>query len=499
MLANLSLQNINFSYTPAQENLFNSLNLHFTNGWTGIVGQNGTGKSTLAKIISGKLKPNSGQIKYPLEENRILMTENSFSRIDGLDEFWEDRFSGYYRSLLKIKDHWIYSWEELSFGERKRIQIAVSLWINPDIWILDEPSNHLDISGKRILLEALETFKGIGILISHDRDLLDALCNKCIFLRKGEVSIYSGNYSESLTQERESQKSREVKYKIAKNNLERAKRSIQSLKEKEFSHSNSLSKKNIDRLDHDTKGKIDRARLSGKDKKGSRKKVVLENKKVELEKETNVLYKKVHRMEGFQFQSTPIYRDILFHFTEQDWKPNSEISIFIPELYLKPNSKIGIQGENGTGKSSFLKYLYERLNIPSSLVFYLPQEIDSLYWEKIQNEIRQKNKEELGKIYQVIYQLGSIPEQVFYSKDPSPGEKRKVLFGLGAIQKPAVLILDEPTNHLDLPSVHCLEDALSEYDGCIVLVSHDEKFLDSLIKTKWIFERNQKNQIYIRK
>ncbi|HMV41542.1 MAG TPA: ABC transporter ATP-binding protein, partial [Leptospiraceae bacterium] len=105
----------------------------------------------------------------------------------------------------------------------------------------------------------------------------------------------------------------------------------------------------------------------------------------------------------------------------------------------------------------------------------------------------------LGKIYQVIYQLGSIPEQVFYSKDPSPGEKRKVLFGLGAIQKPAVLILDEPTNHLDLPSVHCLEDALSEYDGCIVLVSHDEKFLDSLIKTKWIFERNQKNQIYIRK
>ncbi|RPH90151.1 MAG: ABC transporter ATP-binding protein [Calditrichaeota bacterium] len=164
----LSIQNLTFAYPLTTEPLFESVSFQLGPGWTGIVGANGSGKTTLLKLLCGILQPDSGSmtpslISYYCEQRTETPPQQTSEFITSYDK------SGYnIKEQLQIEDNWFDRWESLSHGERKRCQIGTALFLAPDLLALDEPTNHLDSRSRRILVNALGQYRGIGRLVSHD-------------------------------------------------------------------------------------------------------------------------------------------------------------------------------------------------------------------------------------------------------------------------------------------------------------------------------------------
>lgn len=492
---NLRFNDVSFSYSSSIKPVLSSLNIHFSKGWTGIVGANGIGKSTVAKLVSGILKPTTGSVIFP--DNFITYycsqyTENLPSEsYDFL--FSYDSDAGKISSLLEIKQEWFYRWDSLSHGERKRIQIAIAVWKNPDVLVLDEPVNHIDSYTKKILLKALKLYNGIGIIISHERYFLDELCDFCLFMHQGSAVLRKGNYTkaymEQVIEETASRKELTNAFKEYKNIKKRA----DSLKRKEKEKNKNLSKRNVSKKDHDLKSKIDAARLTGKDKTGSRKAKLFEQRSEKAREKFSSLYKKERKIEGITFHGEKSKRDYLFKIYEQKINLGPEKFLCIPALEIFPEDRIAITGKNGAGKSTLLKKILSFLNLDSKEILYIPQEIDSLLWKEVQHYIGTINNECLGLLLDTVYRLGSEPEDLIYSNDPSPGEKRKIMLASGLLKKPCLIIMDEPTNYMDIPSIQCLETALKEYSGALLIVSHDSDFINNTTNIIWELEINGNN------
>ncbi len=160
-----------------------------------------------------------------------------------------------------------------------------------------------------------------------------------------------------------------------------------------------------------------------------------------------------------------------------------------PDLIMRPADRIAITGANGSGKSTLIRRILDILDLPPERLTYLPQEIDLPSSCKILEEARQQPSEMLGRIMTVVSRLGSRPAGLMDSVEPSPGELRKLLLGMGIAQQPYLIIMDEPTNHFDLPSIECLEDALADCPCGLLLVSHDMRFLRWLTQLQWHIDR----------
>lgn len=198
----LIFRNLTFSYDSASKPLIDGLNAHFPKGWTGVVGPNGAGKTTLLKLAAGILQPRNGSVNAP--EGAIYCSQRTDNIPDAFRRFMSSS-SGVARRLqgkLVIEDDWIDRWNTLSHGERKRAQIAAALWFEPEVLTMDEPTNHLDTYARELLASALEDYRNVGILVSHDRELLDSLCAQCLFLDPPEAIMRPGGYTRSAEQAR---------------------------------------------------------------------------------------------------------------------------------------------------------------------------------------------------------------------------------------------------------------------------------------------------------
>ena len=177
--ATVRLERVSFSYPSRPLRLFEKLDLSLHDGWCGVVGANGSGKSTLLSLIAGLIEPDSGQIHAP----PALLCKQELGDVTQIREDaltrWDQR-AMMLRELLQLEDAHLWRWEQLSSGEQKRWQIGHALMMHPAVLLLDEPTNHLDIDAKNLLIEALQTFEGTGVLISHDRHLLDAVTSRDI-------------------------------------------------------------------------------------------------------------------------------------------------------------------------------------------------------------------------------------------------------------------------------------------------------------------------------
>jgi ATPase subunit of ABC transporter with duplicated ATPase domains len=481
----LSFNSVEFSYPSSNFPVIKNLNGEIHAGWTGVVGKNGAGKTTLLLLAAGLLRPGNGVIRRP--GDALYCPQ----RTDLIPEFWEDFFSdpghdaGRLMDRLGIGADWPYRWETLSHGERKRLQLAVALWRDPALLAVDEPTNHLDREARALIGEALADYRGTGLLVSHDRALLDRLCENCLFLEEDGAVMRPGGVSKGLGEEqREALEQERRRERIL---AERNRLAVEADKRRRLAESakNRLSKKHLDPKDKDGRGKINLARLSGKDAVGTNLYKRMEDR---LERTGKALAAaQVHREgpRGITLRGQRSQADRLF-FLAAGSIPlgDPERRLFFPDLTMGGADRIALTGPNGSGKSTLVRRILECLP-PALPVLLVPQELSAGESRDILRALMEETEANRGEILSRFSRLGSNPRLLLQSELPSPGEIRKLLIARGVFYNPSLIIMDEPTNHLDLPSIGLLEESLGEYPGALLLVSHDEVFLSRLSSMEW--------------
>jgi len=333
--------------------------------------------------------------------------------------------------------------------------------------------------------EALAMFRGIGFLVSHDRDLLDRLCIQCIFMQGGDIVVRAGNYSEGLLQlEREQMHDIAILDQL-KQEQKKLKRLAAKHRDEASQSHRKRSKRGIPPKDHDAKFKKNIARVTGKD--GTAGKLLNQMEGRIRQTRDRIAEIKVMKTygSGIWIEGCRSGRNVLFAVPAGAVALGHTRSLHFPELRMKPSDRIALTGPNGSGKSTLVRYILKHLNVDSDRLIIMPQEISIDESRRVMDEIHGMTGEEKGLMMTVVSRLGSRPERVLSSDLPSPGEVRKCLLAMGIVRRPHLIIMDEPTNHLDLPSIECLEAALSDCPCGLLLISHDRRLLARLADMEW--------------
>lgn len=506
----INLQNIKKQY--GSKIIFNGDSFHLRPGErVGLVGANGMGKTTLMRIIVKEEEVDSGtvsirkgarmgrlaqdlpdgedsilerviagdphffQVKKSLEE---LQSDEAFHQAD--PEGWSHRFgdlqhefehlNGYERepkarailSGLGFKEEQMdRPVSVFSGGWRMRVELAQLLLQNPEALLLDEPTNHLDLRSVVWLESFLKTFEGAILLISHDRNFLDALVQRVAELDRGKLTAYAGNYSdyERLKEEREAQ------LEAAATNQQKRIAEIEKF--------------------------IDRFRAKNTKATQVQSRIKLLNKIERVETATQ------NKKASFRFPQPERTGRIGIQLKSVD-KSYGPLRVYQNfSVTLERGWKVALVGENGAGKSTLLKLMGGVLS-PDKGTVELGHKVARAYFAQHQSESLDPNLTVLetlqsagGKM--LMGQLRGILGAFLFSGDDvfkkagvlSGGERSRLSLARMLVNPASVLLLDEPTNHLDIPSCEVLAAALADYDGSIVAISHDRYFLDGVVNRVW--------------
>jgi ATPase subunit of ABC transporter with duplicated ATPase domains len=480
----LFFHGVSFFYPSSVHPVLENISVEFHKGWTGVTGDNGAGKTTLLMLAAGLLEPRQGTVSGT---GGLYCPQ----RTDNIPDLWEDFFSsadsGRVMSLLGIKADWPYRWETLSHGERKRMQLGIALWREPELLALDEPANHLDRDAKTLVAAVLESYSGTGLLVSHDRALLDRLCGNCLFLRQGKAVLRPGGVSKGLAEEeREALELRRLRKKIS-GERERLAGETDARRRTAEGSKNRLSKKDLDPKDRDGRGKINLARLSGKDRTAADLYRRMESRLDRLDADLASVPSAGKRKLGISPEAPRSRMDRLCLIPPGTVSLGGERSLVVPELVIRPEDRIALTGPNGTGKSTLLGRIVRALP-PRLPALYIPQELSAEEAREALAELKRETEKNRGDILSRFSRLGSDPVLLLQSRLPSSGEVRKLLIARGIFRSPALIVMDEPTNHMDLASIQLLEKTLAKLDCALLLVSHDEAFLSALTFIEWTIE-----------
>ena len=481
----LNFNGVGYKYENSPDMLLENINIDFNFGWTGIIGENGSGKTTLLKLASRKLKPTIGHLQ--IKGISYYCDQRTDHKPEGFNDLLNS-YDGYtfkILNLLEIDNEWFGRWDTLSHGERKRCQITTALFHKPDILIIDEPTNHIDNECKTVLINSLLKFEGIGIIVSHDRELLNNLCSKIISIKNRTCRSIIGNYS-TYEEEREKVDKNILSEKETLNKqIKKLEKEAGKRKAKASVADKRISKRNISRKDHDAKSKIDGARLTGKDAVDGKKYAILKSRIDKLQLQKGELGSTAKRELGIKIRNSKSTKSNLLFLKSGNLKLSKDKKLNYPDLYIGRNIKIGFIGKNGSGKSSLIKRIETELKKGGISFACIPQEISSEESALLLKRTLKLKNEKKGKIFTIISRLNSDPKQLFTSEVPSPGEIRKLMLAHAILEKKELIIMDEPTNHMDLPSIESVETALKEYKGSLLLVSHDMEFLKSITTDLW--------------
>lgn len=491
----LRLNRIRFKYAESESPVFEDLTAVFAEGWTGIVGDNGCGKTTLAQLICGGLKPDAGTVAPGLfavncrQEVKIAPSN--------LEEFACEygKHAVQLRTYLGIEDEWLWRYDDLSCGQKKRVQIACALVQNPDVLIADEPTNHVDAETRDAIAKSLSEFKGIGILISHDKELLDRLCTQCLFMESGRATMRPGSYTQAVKQmelERDSaqrayEKMKKERARIAKETLRRHEEALRSGAKR--------SAAGLDKHDSDGRERKRLAVLTGKDG-------VAANLAAKAEKRlanTDARLESIHIDKRYEanlwIDCSPSARKTLLVTKPQEIHMG-EMRLIVPQLAIGNRDHIAIRGNNGLGKTTLVRLIANELPSDSRLL-YIPQEPSAASKDETLTVLRGLKNAEKGRVLSIVASLNSDPKTLMEGKDISPGEMRKLMLALGMLKKPEIVIMDEPTNHLDVGSTGALQSLLASYPAALLLVSHNREFLDASTEISWNFIQRENGDVQV--
>ncbi len=449
----------------------------------GIVGRNGIGKTTLLKVITSELEADSGNIKFYgkygyLPQN--LFIENNLY----LHELMEETKK--YGEFLELLNRFNLSntekqkVESLSGGEKTKLYLIRLLLQNPDILILDEPTNHLDYETIEWLEKFINDFNGAVLMVTHDRYFLDKTVSKIFELEDKTIKEYSGGYTFYATQKKvELDRARLEygEYKKKKKQLELAARKHME----RANRYNDMSQNDFQRGKANKIAKRSKAiisRLENMEEKEKPK--VSRNINIKLEGSNDKTSDILIRTQGLsKTYDKTLFKDISFNICR--------------------NTKTGIVGKNGVGKSTLLKGLMGKVILdgdisisPSTKIGYFSQELEELnLGSTILEELKKINNDEsyvrtlLGCM---LFRRDDVYKRI---ESLSYGERVRVAFLKLILEENNLLILDEPTNFLDIPTREIIEDALLDYEGAILFVSHDRYFAEKMAEEIWELYNNE--------
>ena len=484
----LKIRNLSYKYPSAAEPIFNAINLDFEEGWSAVTGINGSGKSTLLKLISKELKSEKGMITG--NELVVYCTQNTELPPKELDEFMMTYTKEAYKlkDLLQVKDEWLGAWKILSHGERKRLQLAVALSSESDVLMVDEPTNHLDYQSQAIVVEALRSYRGIGILVSHDRTLLDALAQHTVMIKSGEVLKYRSKFSLAQLAYTQTLSHKKKVLSEQEHELKKINKVIQVQKEKVSLAKKRFSKKNVGKHNSSLKEKINGAILTGKDKNDGQMLQRTLTKQRHLSENMGTLSKEYAT--GIKFEGKIAKHNFPIAVEKSCITLFEQTQLCFERLSVDVGEKVGISGENGVGKSTFIRYFMKVIDYEYDYL-YIAQEITDKQAQQLFEEVSVLDSEAKGELFTLIQRLGSDAKALLNSTVPSPGEMRKLLIAQGLLKCPSLIILDEPTNHMDLESIQLLETSLQEYEGALLFITHDKSFLENLSTKQWVFQKSE--------
>jgi ATPase subunit of ABC transporter with duplicated ATPase domains len=488
----LIAEKLGFAYSDAAP-LFDDASFRLPSGWTGLVGENGAGKSTLLALLAGALRPGSGRVRRePAGARVVTCAQEVTTPPAGLVAFARSR-DGADRALLGrlgLEPGMAERWPALSSGERKRWQIACALAEGPDILLLDEPGNHLDAAARRWLLDALGGFGGVGVLVAHDRTLLDALCHHTLRVDQGRVTLWTGGYSAARVAWEADATERRRAYAGLQADLRRTRQRLADARRESASaeRQRSVGARSRGPHDSDARGLLAQARA---DKGAARAGRTVQLSRAEHDRARDALAGAawVEERGGAVFLGyEPAPVPWLFT-VDAGALAKGPPGLRVPgDLAVGRDDRIRLAGPNGAGKTTLLRALIAGARIPASRILWLPQELPDGQGRAWLAEVRALPPAERGAVLQLVAALGVDPARLLVSDAPSPGEARKLGIALGLGRQVWAAVLDEPTNHLDLPSIERLQVALAAWPGALVLVSHDDTFAEACTDTVWRVE-----------
>lgn len=512
----------NLSFLIGSRALYDEADWHIKPGdKVGLIGANGTGKSTLLRLIVGEYSPTSGSISMAKDLrigylNQDLLSYDSHNTIlhvameafdrqnklhDEIEELLKvietdysedvlnklaqkqeefDALDGYnieYRANEVLAGLGFSAEDQLrplntfSGGWRMRVMLAKILLQDPDILLLDEPTNHMDLPSIKWLETYLSSFEGAIVIVSHDKYFLDKITNKIVESRKGKLTLYSGNYTYYLEEKELRAEIQRGEFKNQQAKIKQEERLIERFKAKA------------------SKAKMAQSRIKALDKLERVEDVDDDNPTVNF---------------SFKF-SKPSGRHVVRMEHVSKSYPNVRI-LEDAEAVIEKGDKIALIGANGKGKSTLLRIIagtekYEGMcetghNVTAT--FFAQHQLESLHLdntilEELQAFAPKHTDTELRGILGCFLFTG---DDVFKKiKVLSGGEKSRVALAKSLTADSNFLILDEPTNHLDIQSVNILIQALQQYEGTFITVSHDRYFLDNVANKIWFIE-NEKIKEY---